>query len=185
MQLTKTCKPTSMVLIFTEFISYYLDCSCGLANEVAKLKAENSELLRQNKYLKTRKSILEQSHANMQQALMSKLLPSTHKPFENVEGFPDCPSADKIAKMSVVAKDSDYVFIKLLMYAIWPDGFMGKSVTARTSNNPKGRGKKNPPIDDDRAHVDERARTGRTALEKNKVQFINGNKQIYALSIVF
>ncbi|EAT44229.1 AAEL004395-PA [Aedes aegypti] len=105
----------------------------------------------------------------MQQALMSKLLPSTHKPFENVEGFPDCPSADKIAKMSVVAKDSDYVFIKLLMYAIWPDGFMGKSVTARTSNNPKGRGKKDPPIDDDRAHVDERASTGRTALEKNKV----------------
>lgn len=148
------------------------ECSCGLAEEVAKLKHDNFELQRQNRYLKKRKDTTERSHARMQEALMSKLLPSTHKPFENVTGYPDCPSADNVSKMSMVAKDSDYIFVKLLMYAIWPDGFEGKSVTGRSSNNPKGRGKKN--VDDAQEDANIRTISDRTALEKTKVQFVNG-----------
>lgn len=148
------------------------ECSCGLAEEVAKLKSDNYELQRRNMYLKKRKDTIERSHARMQEALMSKLLPTTHKPFENVTGYPDCLSADNVSKMSMVVKDSDYIFVKLLMYAIWPEGFEGKSVTGRSSNNPMGRGKKN--VNDAEDDANNRTIADRTALEKNKVQFVNG-----------
>ncbi|XP_058820594.1 uncharacterized protein LOC131682838 [Topomyia yanbarensis] len=150
-----------------------VDSEC-LAEEMAKLKAENAELRKHNMFLKKRKSNLERSHAAMQQALLSKLLPVTHKPFENIEVFPGCPSADKISKMSVVAKDSDYIFVKLLTYAIWPEGFAGRSVTGRTSNNPKGRHKKNlQSIADGQSKAENSTVPVRTALEKNKVKFVN------------
>ncbi|XP_065072521.1 uncharacterized protein LOC135696911 [Ochlerotatus camptorhynchus] len=152
------------------------ECSCDLTEEVAKLKAENHKFRKQNNFLKKRKINLERSHSKLQQALVSKLLPSTHKPFKKINGFSECPTADMILKMSMVAKDSDYIFVKLLMYAIWPEGFAGRSVTGRTSNNPKGRGKKNQqPIDDDPTDANNNTIPGRTVLEVNKVKFVNGN----------
>lgn len=159
-----------------------------MAKKIAKLEAENGKLRKQNKCLKKRNSHLQESHARLQHALVSKLLPSTDKPFEKVVGFLGCPSADKILRMSVVAKDSDYVFVKLLTNDIWPEGLAGRKVTARTSNNPKGRGKKrqqptdddagpdnNAVLDDEPTDATDNTTSVRIPLEENKVKFVNGN----------
>ncbi|XP_062551577.1 uncharacterized protein LOC134216791 [Armigeres subalbatus] len=149
------------------------ECSCGLAEEVARLESENCKLRKQNKNLKKRQSKLELSHGKMQQALLSKLLPYTHKPFENVQSFPDCPSADKILRMSTEAKDSDYIFVKLIMNATWPEGYAGMSVTGRASNNPKGRGKKPFLLATDESCDVISQGPIRAALDPTKVKFVN------------
>lgn len=62
------------------------------------------------------------------------------------------------------------------MNVLWPDGFWGKSVTGRISNNPKGR-----PKSDGKAfvgnvpHTSTSAGIQTTALEVEKVKYIQGN----------
>ncbi|XP_055591826.1 uncharacterized protein LOC129743727 isoform X5 [Uranotaenia lowii] len=44
-------------------------------------------------------------------------------------------------QMHLESRDSDYLFVKKLMYTLWPEGFQGRSVSGRPSNNPSGRNK--------------------------------------------
>ncbi|XP_062558422.1 uncharacterized protein LOC134223287 [Armigeres subalbatus] len=92
--------------------------------EKHKLTAENAKLAAQN--------------AKLQEALTSKLLPEPEVPFKNVTGnFLD---PDLLRQLSIEA-ETDYLFVKFVMLRLWPDGFFGRSVTGRPSNNPSGRSK--------------------------------------------
>lgn len=82
---------------------------------------------------------LEAKNGLLLESLTSKLLPVPEKPFVEEEGFYDC---ETLKKMSHEAGDSDYSFVKFLMLRFWPEGFAGRSVTGRSSNNPSGRPKK-------------------------------------------
>ncbi|XP_062698537.1 uncharacterized protein LOC134284168 [Aedes albopictus] len=116
------------------------ECSCGLAdeNETLRLKVaslENKIKLRAAA-LRKKLDVLDNSNNRLQRALTSKLLPPSREPFTSIEGF---PSVQTLLKMSIEAKDSDYLFVKFLMNALWVDGFVGRCLSERTSNNPKGR----------------------------------------------
>lgn len=191
------CGVTMMHYRKIPYLRIFSDC-CGAAAENASLKQQNRKLKRRNEFLTKRNIRLERAHDRLQQCLTSKLLPSTNKPFEDIEGVEGCPPADRIFKMSMLARDSDYIFIKLLMNAIWPDGFAGRSVTGRYSNNPKGRRKKSVPEgqtanqteptedgledgledgpeDGSEDGQDKMARPEREGLEPDKVKFVHGN----------
>lgn len=77
-------------------------------------------------------------NAKLQSALTSKLLPQPEAPFKDVKG--DFLDAETIRLLSTEA-ETDYLFIKFLMMRLWPEGFIGRSVTGRRSNNPCGRSK--------------------------------------------
>ncbi|EAT44672.1 AAEL003984-PA [Aedes aegypti] len=56
-------------------------------------------------------------------------------------GFTECPGyipAFRLKMFSDMA-NSDYLFVKSIMEDLWPDGFAGRSVTGRASNNASGR----------------------------------------------
>ncbi|XP_065077032.1 uncharacterized protein LOC135700437 [Ochlerotatus camptorhynchus] len=115
-------------------------CACELQAKVYELEAQVIDMqaeLEQAKEkmskLKKKKHSLKISHAKLQQALVSKVLPTSVKPFRD-EGF---PSSEIILRMSMEEENSDYLFVKFLMTPIWPVGFKGR----RTSNNPTGRPK--------------------------------------------
>ncbi|XP_058446526.1 uncharacterized protein LOC131440612 [Malaya genurostris] len=103
-------------------------------------------------------------------ALTSRLLPSEDNfNFKTVPGY---PSADKLTQLSNHAGDSDFIFIKLVMKELWPQGFHGRTVTGRASNNPSGR-----PIDVSNANSSVHMplandSSGKEPLEKEKVNYV-------------
>lgn len=150
----KSTGPIEQIVIYTYFI--VSECSCGLQATVSqlqlqvnKLEIENDQLKKKIANMKNKRSILKLRNQKLEQSLVSKVLPEPARPFKDVEGF---PTAEDIMNMSVRAEDSDYLFIKFLMYAIWPEGFKQRSVTGRISNNPEGRPKKRKAEED---HIDE------------------------------
>ncbi|XP_062552654.1 uncharacterized protein LOC134217851 isoform X2 [Armigeres subalbatus] len=157
-------------------------CTCGLQVKVCQLDAQVNELqgaLDELKvkvaFYKKKTTDLKVTNAKLQKALVSKLLPEPVRPFKDVEGFPNC---DDIMTMSMEAHDSDYMFVKFLMNAIWPDGFAGRTVTGRVSNNPKGRPKVNVVATEGNAGEDRGCTSAASppavsvALEDEKVQFV-------------
>ncbi|XP_062540816.1 uncharacterized protein LOC134208880 [Armigeres subalbatus] len=135
-------------------------CSCGMAEQAKKYKALYESLLKEKvsndgdhhessdtsenakkkekHKLTAENAKLAAQNAKLQEALTSKLLPEPEAPFKNVTGnFLD---PDLLRQLSIEA-ETDYLFVKFVMLRLWPDGFFGRSVTGRPSNNPSGRSK--------------------------------------------
>ncbi|XP_055528713.1 uncharacterized protein LOC129720868 [Wyeomyia smithii] len=109
-------------------------------------------------------------------ALSSKLLNPTNKSvFTEVPGF---VGSDQLEKFSTAGYKSDYVFIKLLMLEVWPDGLSGRSVTGRMSNNPLGRG-----LHTSLASSQQDRFSIKTALEPEKVEYIAGRLYEHRLNM--
>lgn len=85
-------------------------------------------------------------------------------------GFTECPGyipAFRLKMFSDMA-NSDYLFVKSIMEDLWPDGFAGRSVTGRASNNASGRsGKATLPT----APPEQ---SPKVPLEAHKVEYIRG-----------
>ncbi|XP_065083770.1 uncharacterized protein LOC135705847 [Ochlerotatus camptorhynchus] len=111
-------------------------CVCGQQSKIDNLIEQNEMLTTQSKKLKSK---LEESNMRCLRLTDSLNLKLMLKPqevvFTETEGFPD---KEKLKKISEAAS-SDYVFVKLLMHNLWPDGFRRRTVTGRSSNNPHGR----------------------------------------------
>ncbi|XP_062556689.1 uncharacterized protein LOC134221508 [Armigeres subalbatus] len=107
-------------------------CSCGMAKQAKKYKALY-ELL-----LKEKVSNCGNHHKLSGKLVIQLLLPEPEAPLKNVTGsFLD---PDLLRQLSIEA-ETDYLFVKFVMLRLWPDGFFGRSVTGRPSNNPSGRSK--------------------------------------------
>ncbi|XP_065085188.1 uncharacterized protein LOC135707314 [Ochlerotatus camptorhynchus] len=115
------------------------ECSCGKLDEVENYKKLSESLQKEKDALLLRNAQLEAQNAKLLDSLTSKLLPTPEKPFKEEEGFLDC---ETLQRLSHEAGDKDYLFVKFLMMQLFPDGFVGRSVTGRRSNNPSGRPKK-------------------------------------------
>ncbi|XP_062709040.1 uncharacterized protein LOC115267114 [Aedes albopictus] len=173
--------------------SEFFGCTCGKAEEAQKYKTMYESLLNEmtDKESSAKEKLLKDNaelaarNAKLQAALTSKLLPHPEEPFKDVSGnFLD---AGTIRQLSIEA-DSDYLFIKFVMMRLWPDGFAGRSVTGRRSNNPFGRSKSQKSTDkttdvDETAHpgpssvsantsADGTGETTKRPLEKEKVDFV-------------
>lgn len=55
--------------------------------------------------------------------------------FTEIDGY---PKTEWLLKVSQAAKDSDYLFIKEIMLALFPNGIGNATVSGRPSNNPAG-----------------------------------------------
>ncbi|XP_021700628.1 uncharacterized protein LOC110676559 [Aedes aegypti] len=58
--------------------------------------------------------------------------------FKEIKGF---PSAEWLLSVSQDSEDSDYLFVKQLMFRLFPHGVGNATPSGRPSNNPKGRNK--------------------------------------------
>ncbi|XP_055527330.1 uncharacterized protein LOC129719946 [Wyeomyia smithii] len=145
------------------------------AKEVEKYKLLSENLKKEIDMLKEKNAKLEAQNEKFLECLTSKILPVPEKPFAEEEGFLDC---ETLTKLSFEAGDSDYTFVKFLMMKLWPEGFIGRSVTGRPSNNPSGRSKNVNSIRTGSGSLKEATdgvterRSEREALEKVKVDFI-------------
>lgn len=163
-----------MDILKTKIFSF-LVCRCGQQSTFEELIKENALL--KKKVNKLKKAYLEATNRtiNLTDTLTSKVL-GTHgedKTFTEEDGY---PSAQQLKAMSNQAIRSDYIFVKLLMEELWPEGFYNRSVTGRASNNPFGR----PPAGG-RTVPNLPPSVPRIPLEKDKVEYIKGNLHcIYA-----
>ncbi|XP_055544675.1 uncharacterized protein LOC129729852 isoform X2 [Wyeomyia smithii] len=66
----------------------------------------------------------------------------TENVFTEVPGFPDRTTLKRFSE----AATSDFVFVKLMMKGLWPNGLKNKSVIGRASNNPYGRPSRKRPL---------------------------------------
>ncbi|XP_062553997.1 uncharacterized protein LOC134219288 [Armigeres subalbatus] len=187
-------------------------CTCGKAEEAEKYKKLYESLRKavlENKQIEgthndSGTQVQDEKHttlikdnakltaqnAKLQEALTSKLLPQPEVPFKDVDG--DFLDADTIRQLSVEA-DTDYLFVKFLMMRLWPEGFVGRSVTGRPSNNPSGRSKLAKTAPNENAthqtesngienftektpntidNFGEKTQTSKRPLEKEKVEFV-------------
>ncbi|XP_062715695.1 uncharacterized protein LOC115259151 [Aedes albopictus] len=101
-----------------------------LQNQVADLKQENEVLKRDNNKLRS-------LNMKLQEALLAR---PTGQNFSEIPGYPD---AKWLLGISQNAQDSDYLFVKELVFRLFPQGLGNATVSGMTSNNPSGRGGNN------------------------------------------
>ncbi|XP_058466557.1 uncharacterized protein LOC131439493 [Malaya genurostris] len=89
---------------------------------------------------------------------------NTRQRFTYIEGM---LTEDQLEAFSRNSK-SDYVFVKLLMFEIWQEGFKGRTIYGRMSNNPRGR---KPILGNSKSHSITSYSTS-VPLEPDKVQYI-------------
>ncbi|XP_055598353.1 uncharacterized protein LOC129747949 [Uranotaenia lowii] len=127
------------------------DCKKKVDDLMQKLHEKDAEM-----------KSLRQANMNLQRALVSKLIANPDEPFKDHCGI---IGVERIKRFNEEAGDSDYLFVKFLMNALWPEGFRGRSISGRPSNNPSGL-KKSTDRDQSVQH------TQTTRLEEDKIRFI-------------
>lgn len=155
-------------------------CSCGKFEELEKYIKLSECLQKEKETLLLKNAKLEAQNAKLQDSLTSKLLPTPDKPFkEEEEGFLD---SETLQRMSHEASDKDYLFLKFVMMKLFPEGFVGRAVTGRTSNNPSGRRKKiGGGVSDDLTGNGTAKETFKVPLDPVKVKWI---KSKYTCNLV-
>ncbi|KXJ70765.1 hypothetical protein RP20_CCG022557 [Aedes albopictus] len=82
-------------------------------------------------------------------------------------GFTDCAGYIPAFRLKMFSDmtNSDYLFVKSMMEDLWPEGFAGRSVTGRASNNASGRsGKATFPVPPEQSP--------KVPLETHKIEYI-------------
>lgn len=129
----------------------------NLQTKIESLSASNRRL--RVKYKTAMKRIM-----HLSEALSTKVIGRPNESlFTEIPGY---PGREQLQKYSAAGYKSDYVFIKLLMVEIWPEGLAGRSVTGRISTNPYGRGLHH-------RNWQNNVET-KTALEPDKVEYVAG-----------
>lgn len=163
-------------------------CECPCHQKVKPLEDEVAVCQKKIEGYKQKLTQANDRNTTMQMALASSLLPAPVKPFKEIGGFPD---NDLLLAWSIEARESDYLFVKFMMNHLWPEGFAGRSVTGRASNNPRGRPRRselaNPQSTEASGPAHEQAPgseqqpetaseqpVARLALESEKVDYIKG-----------
>ncbi|XP_065088310.1 uncharacterized protein LOC135709827 [Ochlerotatus camptorhynchus] len=95
-----------------------------MSAEIKQLREENCKL----------------RHLNMklQESLVEKPMGLS---FSDIPGY---PNSNWLLRVSQDAHESDYLFVKELLFSLFPRGVGNATVTGRCSNNPRGRSKKAP-----------------------------------------
>ncbi|XP_062558405.1 uncharacterized protein LOC134223268 [Armigeres subalbatus] len=91
-------------------------------------------LVMQNAALKQDNERLRTLNMKLQEALLDR---AKEVCFSEVSGFPD---AKWLLSVSQNADDSDYLFVKELIFRLFPQGIGNATVSGHSSNNPLGRG---------------------------------------------
>ncbi|XP_021709723.1 uncharacterized protein LOC110679446 isoform X2 [Aedes aegypti] len=141
------------------------ECYCGQQPKIDRLVKENQTLKRRMMKLKQERNEANNRTIRLTDTLNSKVLgDDPHKnQFTELEGY---PSRDQLVAFSDLSIKSDYPFMKLLMQELWPEGFVNRSITGRSSHNPFGR----PPKTGKKTRLD--LPTQRTIpLESDKVKY--------------
>lgn len=139
-------------------------CVCGQQPKIDKLIQQNNLLVSQNKKLNKQNQQNTARCLTLTDALNAKILGKPHdETFTEVEEF---PGKEKLKKFSETAGTRDYIFVKLLMLELFPEGLKNVSLTGRTSNNPNGR------KGGERSHKEESVEKVR--LDPDKVKYIEG-----------
>lgn len=112
--------------------------------------------------------------------LSSKVFADSHEDiFTEVEG---CPNIEQLKAFSNQAIKSDYTFVRLMMEELWPNGFVNRSVTGRSSNNPLGR----PRAAGNNFSTQTQLPTHtvkRVPLEPEKVKYVQGNSLVLFINL--
>lgn len=138
-------------------------CVCGQQATIDKLVQENQTLTSLCKKLKLMLKQSDMRCNRLTDSLNIKLLGNPHEDkFTEVEGFPD---KAKLRRFSDAAT-SDFIFVRMLMQDLWPEGFILRTVTGRSTNNPRGRkgGKNDEAVEP----------SNKTSLEPEKLSYIEG-----------
>lgn len=103
--------------------------------------------------------------------MMSQYLPP--RLLDVSSGFTECEGyipAFRLRQFSDVSS-SDYIFVKSMMEDLWPEGFAGRSVTGRATNNASGRsGKAAVPVPPTEASLN----PPKIPLEAHKAEYVHG-----------
>lgn len=105
---------------------------------------EQDTLKQQNEQLQDKITKLEELNMKLQEKLLNTDGKVT---FTEVLGFPD---RRQLLRISQQADTSDYLFVKELVFNLWPNGVGTATVTGRKSNNPVGSSKKKTANHDDK-----------------------------------
>ncbi|XP_058450195.1 uncharacterized protein LOC131429822 [Malaya genurostris] len=145
---------------------YSIVCKCGHQAAIELLIKKYTKLVEQNKKLKTKYDDTSTRCMSLTDALSSKLIGQPRTTiFTEVAGYPD---QNKLRMFSDAANKSDYIFVKLLMLHLWPDGLQNRTVTGRASNNPLGRSRQ-----EKSTSFCPESSYKRIALESEKVEYIS------------
>lgn len=158
------------------------DAITALENQLAELSLEVESLKRENDRLRSlnepavnqvavltlETETLKQENAKLRSLNMRLQEALIERPngvgFTELPGFPD---ARWFLSVSQNAQDSDYLFVKELVFNLFPLGIGNATVTGLSSNNPFGRGSRIGLELDARANVEQ--------LDPEKVKYIRGN----------
>lgn len=124
-----------------------------LQDQVADLQNENEALKRDNNKLRS-------LNMKLQEALLEKPAGQT---FSALPGYPD---AKWLLSISQNAQESDYLFVKELVFHLFPQGLGNATVSGLPSNNPSGRGRNSELAAEDREPVEQ--------IDPEKVKYIRG-----------
>ncbi|XP_065073366.1 uncharacterized protein LOC135697535 [Ochlerotatus camptorhynchus] len=150
-------------------------CVCGHQEKIDELTKRNEEQAAQIEKWKLKSEETSRRCLRLTDALNAKILGNPHEDvFTVIEGF---VTKDKLKKFSEVGQNSDYIFVKLLMHDLWPSGFGSRSVTGRSSNNPRGRNGTEGTGSTDQSV----AATPKIPLEPNKVSYIEDRLEEHRL----
>ncbi|XP_062557631.1 uncharacterized protein LOC134222499 [Armigeres subalbatus] len=144
-----------------------IECSCGQQPAITKLLKDNATMKAQNEKLKKALRESNKRCLKLTDFLNSKIIGEPQgEIFTEIEGF---PSTDQLKNFSNQAIKSDYTFVRLLMEELWPDGFLNRSVSGRSSNNPHGR----PKAGVNKSQIQVSTQTvKRIPLEPDKVKYL-------------
>ncbi|XP_058820054.1 uncharacterized protein LOC131682465 isoform X2 [Topomyia yanbarensis] len=144
------------------------ECTCGQQSAIEQLQSDNSAMKKQIQRLKQALREATNRCFKLTDTLNSKVFGDPHKEiFTEVEGY---PSREQLIAFSDQGIKSDYTFVRLLMEELWPNGYVNRSVSGRSSNNPLGRPRRvavnNPSVELPTNTVK------RVPLEPEKVKYI-------------
>ncbi|XP_055611868.1 uncharacterized protein LOC129758390 [Uranotaenia lowii] len=141
-------------------------CVCGQQLAIDELLAKNQRMIEQISKLKAENKLSLQRCLTLTDSLNSKILGQATEVFTEIEGFETIDSLKKISQAAMTAK-SDFIFVKLLMFRLWPDGLKNYSKSGRSSNNPHGRPRK-----DGKARQARSSREERRILDPEKITYL-------------
>lgn len=138
----------------------------SLPKEVERLRMvsqpeENQAVSKELEALKSEVTKLRSLNMRLQESIINK--PSSTG-FTEVPGYPE---AKWLLSVSQNAQESDYLFVKELVFYLFPLGIGNATVTGHASNNPYGRGSRTDQDQADRAEVER--------IDPEKVEYIRGN----------
>lgn len=162
-------------------VFYEFDEEAVQVSEVAELHQKNMQLQQKLddqsqivENLRTENTRLLRLNMNLQEMLQQK---PEGAGFSDISGYPD---SEWLMKISQVANDSDHIFVKNLLFRLFPGGVSNATVSGRKSNNPYGRNKK--------TNETEKERTSHPSdppqLDPAKVNYIKGKLHVTLLNCI-